>query len=277
MTIDKIERVDGATIQHGMLSKRIYLMHLADADPIQLTEKLEMLAKSKGYTKIIAKIPASSWPAFEEKGYVKEAEIPYFFKGRESAVFLGRFFSHERRKASDEKEIKRILDLSLQTQNTASPSFSDRFTFRKCEKEDTEAMSRIYRTVFPTYPFPIDNPDYLHQTMHSHIVYFGVEHNRNLVALSSSEMDRENQNVEMTDFATLPAWRGNNLAASLLETMESSMYKKGIKTSYTIARAVSPGMNVTFAKAGYTFSGTLTNNTNISGSIESMNIWHKTL
>jgi hypothetical protein len=44
---------------------------------------------------------------------------------------------------------------------------------------------------------------------------------------------------------------------------------------FTIARARSTGMNVTFAKNGYSFAGTLINNTNISGRIESMNVWYK--
>lgn len=37
------------------------------------------------------------------------------------------------------------------------------------------------------------------------------------------------------------------------------------------------GMNITFSKAGYTYSGCLINNTNIAGRIESMNIWHTRL
>ncbi|MDD2310679.1 MAG: hypothetical protein PHH91_13970, partial [Desulfuromonadaceae bacterium] len=41
--------------------------------------------------------------------------------------------------------------------------------------------------------------------------------------------------------------------------------------------AYSFGMNITFARDGYSFGGTLTNNTNISGSLESMNVWYKTL
>ncbi len=53
------------------------------------------------------------------------------------------------------------------------------------------------------------------------------------------------------------------------------MAKRGIATLYTIARAISPSMNITFAKCGYAFGGTLINNTQISGSIESMNLWHK--
>ncbi|MFW5803052.1 MAG: hypothetical protein ACOCWJ_03955 [Verrucomicrobiota bacterium] len=55
------------------------------------------------------------------------------------------------------------------------------------------------------------------------------------------------------------------------------MTQRGLRTAYTIARALSPGMNITVARCGYTFAGTLTNNTNISGQIESMNIWHKSL
>jgi len=36
-------------------------------------------------------------------------------------------------------------------------------------------------------------------------------------------------------------------------------------------------MNITFRKAGYEFGGRLKNNTNISGNIEGMNVWYKSL
>jgi len=55
------------------------------------------------------------------------------------------------------------------------------------------------------------------------------------------------------------------------------MKARGIKTAYTIARAASPGMNITFGRAGYAFSGRLKNNTQIAGDLESMNVWHKPL
>ena len=98
-----------------------------------------------------------------------------------------------------------------------------------------------------------------------------------MVAASSSEMDVDGRNTEMTDFATLPEARGQGLAQHLLQIMERAMRKTGIQTAYTIARALSPGMNITFAKAGYRFGGTLINNTQISGQIESMNVWYKAL
>ncbi|MDD4426034.1 MAG: hypothetical protein PHS40_08920 [Mariniphaga sp.] len=59
--------------------------------------------------------------------------------------------------------------------------------------------------------------------------------------------------------------------------MEQEMRKAGIINAYTIARLAEPGMNKTFMNAGYKFSGTLVNNTQIAGSIESMNIFYKPL
>ena len=85
----------------------------------------------------------------------------------------------------------------------------------------------------------------------------------------------EEKNAEMTDFAVLPRYRGQKLAGQLLSVMEEAMKSAGVKTLYTIARLKEPGMNKTFINAEYRYSGTLVNNTNISGSIESMNIFYK--
>ena len=107
------------------------------------------------------------------------------------------------------------------------------------------------------------------------MVYFGVWHEKSLVALSSCEIYRNQSNAEMTDFATLPEHRGMNLSLHLLDEMENELRKQNINMAYTIARAYSFGMNIAFAKANYIFAGTLRNNTNISGNIESMNVWYK--
>ena len=81
----------------------------------------------------------------------------------------------------------------------------------------------------------------------------------------------------MTDFATLPSHRGRGLATHLLGRMDGAARTAGERVAYTIARAVSFGMNITFARRGYAFGGTLVSNTQIGGAIESMNIWYKVL
>ena len=67
------------------------------------------------------------------------------------------------------------------------------------------------------------------------------------------------------------------MAVYLLDHMERAVRRKGIVCAYTIARALSYPINLTFSRSGYTFGGLLTNNTNISGQIESMTVWYKTL
>ena len=143
--------------------------------------------------------------------------------------------------------------------------------------EDAVNMAALYRDVFLTYPFPIDKPEYLIDTMKNNISYFGIWCGDQLVALSSAEQYPDHRYVEMTDFATLPSQQGKGLASMLLSVMEEAMREKGFITGYTSARASSYGMNGVFAKKGYKFAGTLLNNTSISGHIEHMNIWYKQL
>ena len=75
----------------------------------------------------------------------------------------------------------------------------------------------------------------------------------------------------------LPQWRKVIHRYDRPVGFKEEAKRRGLKTAYTIARAVSAGMNRTFAKSGYTFAGTLVNNTHISGHIQSMNIWWKDL
>ncbi|MBN1868419.1 putative beta-lysine N-acetyltransferase [Candidatus Sumerlaeota bacterium] len=277
--MDRIERMGRSTIQHGPQSNRVYLMRLDPTDAPDIVEELDALARKKGYTKIFAKTPADAARPFTQQGYVAEARIPRFYNGARNAMFLAKFLDPDRAEPENQPVLDRVLSLAKAKAcgsgaNRTPPAGLDVVA---CGSGDAHEMGALYKEVFPTYPFPIHDPDYLRETMRTHIDYFGVREDGRLVALASSEMDKTGANVEMTDFATLPSRRGRGLAAWLLRVMEDAMRERGMQTAYTIARAVSPGMNITFAKMRYAFGGTLVNNTNISGSIESMNVWHKPL
>ncbi len=279
MTHDRCETLGHSEIQHGPYSNRIYLMKLAPQDLPDLTEQLETLAQREKYTKIFAKVPQNAARPFLEEGYQQEAFIPGFYKGKTDALFLGKYLDEKRATPADPNALKEVLALA-QSKAEKQPEqrpLPDGLELIPCCQEHADEMSNIYKEVFPSYPFPIHDPGYLRETMQSHIDYFGILKAGKLIALSSSEMDLASANVEMTDFATLPPHRGQGLARILLQRMEEAMHTRGMHTAYTIARALSPGMNITFAQMGYQFSGALINNTQISGSIESMNIWYKPL
>lgn len=272
---DTLEKLGQSLIQHGKDSDRIYLMKLAPADTDTIIERLEALARKHQYSKIFCKVPVDRAALFQTAGYQQEALIPNFYQGTRDVAFMSRFSQAERGRLTDEQQthIDEVLTIARQKADQNTPSHPQREVIRPLVELDAPALARLYRRVFPSYPFPITDPQYLCDTMASHVLYFGAWRGKELIAASSAETDIESSNAEMTDFATLPAQRGRGLAGCLLTRMDEDLNAVGIHTRYTIARAVSVGMNVTFARAGYQFAGTLINNTQISGNIESMNVW----
>lgn len=274
---DKIENFAGALIQHGPHNNRIYLMKHGSASPASLAKRLIDKAKKHGYTKIFAKVPASCSTFFLQIGYETEARIPGFFKGMEDCFFLAFYIEESRRISKIKKEEEKALDFAAASSTRTSAKMPLLYNARKLGPADISNLSALYALIFPNYPFPIQDMRYIEETMGHGVEYFGIEMSGSIVAASSAEMDVENQSVEMTDFATLKNWRGRSFSRILLNFMEKNMQECGMKTSYTIARSLSLGMNKTFAANGYNFNGKLVNNTNISSGIESMNVWSKPL
>lgn len=275
---DIIEKLHGSLIQHGKESNRVYLMKLNVSRLSDTLDIINELAKDKGYSKILAKIPAEFKDIFEQDGFAEEAYIPKFYKGKSDCSFMCKYFSKERKLAKNAQEINEIINISKQKEYTGIVNLLTEYKFEVLNPQDIPQMTKLYREVFDNYPFPIFEDDYILKTMKDNVCYFGVKNSQGeLISISSAEMDKENLNAEMTDYATLPIYRGQGFALYLLKQMEQYLVKNNFKTAYTIARAVSAGMNITFAKNDYIFSGTLINNSNISSGIESMNVWYKNL
>ncbi|MGO1469907.1 MAG: putative beta-lysine N-acetyltransferase [Tissierella sp.] len=281
---DTIIKKGNSYLQHGFHNNRIYLMHLDKRDMPEILDTLTYMANTHGYTKKIAKVPETYSPFFLERGYTTEAKVPGFFNGKEDCVFMGKYRDKERNIPVNKLLNKKVLEAAHSKTPVDSLEFKSTdyklpsgFYFKKAESIDVYKMCELYSKVFNSYPFPVSDPEYIQQTMNNHVVYFSIWKDNEIIALSSCEINTEDENVEMTDFAILPEYRGYNLAYFLLIKMEKEMKENKIKTAYTIARSCSYAMNCTFAKCGYDFSGVLIKNTQIGGKIEDMNIWYKSL
>lgn len=275
---DKIFRIGHTIVQQGPHNDRIYVMRLAIRDLPWIIDYLKDLATDNGYSKIFIKAPASALGSMLKKGYVIEAHVPRLFNGNEDGFFLARYLKemrrHEPKGERIQEVLKKALDLAGRYKHVPlAPGYS----FHMAGHDDAGDLARLYKKVFITYPFPIFDEGYLKKTMMDNIRYFYIRKDDEIVAASSAEMDRSLRNVEMTDFATHPDHRGKQLSANLLIKMEEEMLDEGMKIAYTIARSLSYPINSLFSRSGYTYGGTLVKNTNICGSFESMNVWHKAL
>lgn len=277
MKQDIVETICNSIVQHGKNSDRVYIMKIGTKNTAGLIKTVNELAKKNKYSKIFAKIPSAMLAEFLKDGYVREAFIKGYYNGKEDAFLIGKYLLEERSVLNNKFEIESIISTANSKKNTLPSQTNKQYELIICSKKHSREMADIYKLVFKSYPFPIHDPKYIEQTMDDNVIYFGAVYNNKIIALASSEMDKQAQSVEMTDFATLPQHLGNGIALALLKKMEQEMMNRRIITAYTIARAESPGMNITFAKNEYKYCGTLVNNTNISGQIESMNVWVKKL
>ncbi|WP_430809663.1 MULTISPECIES: putative beta-lysine N-acetyltransferase [unclassified Carboxylicivirga] len=274
---DVVESVgNGSLIQHGKHNDRVYLMKLDKRDAERMPQLLTALARNQGYTKVFCKVPKWAAPLFYANGFILEASIPNFYKEGEDVFFISKFLSADRLLHIETNKLHDLGRLLYHTE-AKRQQLETPYNIRRLTVDDVDDIANIYDAIFDTYPFPIHDPEYLIECMQDDVHYFGAERNGKLVAVSSAEVDRKGGNAEMTDFATLKAHQGNRLATFLLQAMESEMRRQGIYSLYTIARLNSLPMNKTFLRANYQYAGTLIKNTNIAGSIESMNILYKHL
>lgn len=283
MRTDNIEYISNSLIQHGPLNDRIYLMRLDEGDVFTITDLLDDFAMNERYSKVFAKVLKPDSHHFLYSGYSVDAEIPCFFEDEENELlFLSKFISQERSKTDDIKAINDVIkkareEKAVSSSDSRAEDFLSSLTFRKAGEKDTEEMSELYESIYKTYPFPIFSSDYLKMIMSENVTFYAALKNGEIVGLSSAEYDEYTSTVEMSDFACRKDCRGRGVSRHLLKHMESDAAEAGFKVAFTIARALSYPMNITFARQGYTYAGTSINNTNISGRIESMNIWYMKL
>jgi len=278
MMNDSIETFGRSVIQHGPVNDRIYLMKLNPADLPEIITSINSLAVLHNYSKAFIKLPAGEKDQFEKDGYRVEAKIPGLFNGTEDGLFMANYFHADRLLDDDADRIKKVLDTAcLKAEQQHPVRLPADCTCRLASPAHCKQMAELYQQTFTSYPFPIDDPEHLAAAMAKNVLYAGIWREGQLLALASAEIDYQNSNAELTDFATHPDWRGHGLANLLLQHLEMELKLFEIKTSYTIARATSYGMNICFAQNGYRYSGTLVKNTQIAGGLESMHVWHKRL
>lgn len=275
---DAICSYGGSVYQHGPYNNRIYLMKISSEDVPDIIPLFEKISKEYGYSKIFVKIPVSAQTEFLQQGYRVEARIPGLYNGIEDGIFMAKYPDERRSLGVDLDTIRSIIRESIQrAEKRRKSALPQGYVLAQCMAEDADAIAGLYGKTYESYPFPIMDPGYIRETMKENFRYYSIRKDQELVAVASTEIHMQESNVEMTDFATDTRYTGMNLAGHLLEWMEREMRTEGIRMAYTIARAHSYPINITFARAGYRYGGTLLNNTNICGSFESMNVWYKPL
>lgn len=277
MLHDSILTVKKSTVQMGAFNDRIYLMTLAEDDGPEIVDELINMAVTEDLSKIFAKVPESRALPFLSCGFEKEASVPGMF-GDDDGFFLSFYRHYWRKEQSKRDELDQVLSVAENKKGKGNVStLPSSLCMSRLGPKDARALAHLYGQTFETYPFPISDPDFIRREMGEGVRFMGVYEGEKLVGAASAEVSADGYSAEMTDFAVNPDCRKMGIAGALLRALEKECMDSGIGCLFTIARACSYGINSLFSKGDYEYSGRLINNTNISGSLESMNVWYKVL
>ncbi len=259
-------------------SRRLKVIDYEVNDYSAMTKRLAYLAEANDFDKIFLKAKLDDFQIFLSHGYLMEGILRYYFRG-EDAYILSRFSSKQRAQSErlvEEAQLIEKLIYHSEEKKQRRP-LEPGYEIVRATEENIPELVLIYRGVFETYPSPLTSPDYIKSTMHRNVIYRMVVHKDTAIAAASAEINRKYANAELTDCATIPEAQGKGLMQHLLLTLEDDLRGEEIMTSYSLARAISIGMNKSFFRLGYEFSGRLINNCDIFGRYEDMNIWVKRL
>ncbi|EMT53935.1 hypothetical protein I532_07965 [Brevibacillus borstelensis AK1] len=256
-------------------NKRVKV-HVYDPEAItDLHGKMIECAQQSEATKLIVYAKRKDVPAWLSLGYRQEGVIDGFFQG-ENAYMLASFLTEERATSMHHLAEEEILQLSL-SKRPETKTLPVGYSLREATEEDAEELASLYKTVFATYPTPMDDPEYVRKTMRESTYYIVAEHDGRIACAASAEVTERFGSAELTDCATHPDHAGKGLLQPIFTALEEKMNGQGIYYLYTLTRAQSAGMNITAAKHGYAYRGRLINNCTIFSGYEDMNIWVKSL
>lgn len=277
---DTIERIEGGVLHHGKSNKRVYLVQTDHGNWNQLIGRMKDLALQRKYDKIVSRIPEEGIASFQSEGYQVEAKIPGLYNGTTAGYFLSEFLNEERSNCAERKLkiIQSVKSIALAAGNsTDDPFFAlpEGLQIRKLMNEEELAdLARLNAKALRSYPFPIHETTFLKELLQQEHEFYGLYEKGRLIVASLLRTNHEESNVEIIDFSTDSNYKGQNLSYYLVQDIKENFKKEGFKTLYSSARATSYGMNITLSKHGFSFGGTLMNNTLVDDAMESINVWY---
>ncbi|WP_280771153.1 putative beta-lysine N-acetyltransferase [Salipaludibacillus daqingensis] len=270
----------GSSILLEPTSKRLKVYKLPASEQMEpFIRSLKQLGKQHQCDKLIFYVKLSEQPMIHPYSTRYEGMIESFFDGEDAHIYAI-FLDPQRGQthlSEQEKNVFRLVHRKRGEGPTHRFQLPAGFHMRWGNKRDAQQMATLYKTVFKSYPTPMNDPEFIKQMMDDDVYFLIVQHNRDIVSACSAELLKKFRAAELSDCATYREHRSKQLLSYQVAHLFPKLKKVGVRTLFSYSRSKSAGMNLVNAKHGFHFGGRMIKNSNISGSIENMNIWYKTL
>lgn len=261
--------------QYDPYNRRLKFFDLTPADVRKSTLIASAVGENAGelYSKVIvyAKPGHVGWSGL---GLHHEATIWGFFGDGSNAELWAGYPVPRRAKDQFAEQNNHVYEIAKHKQRT-NPALPGGYSCGPALTEDASEIAELMDGTFNDYPTPI-SPHSVAKAIDQKTSYFRVARDERgrIAACASAEIHHTRKSAELTDCATREDERGKGIMSAILRGLEHDLAREfSITDVYTIARAVEPGMNCSFAKLGYTYTGRLVNNCKMPEGFESMNVW----
>ncbi|WP_017754750.1 putative beta-lysine N-acetyltransferase [Calidifontibacillus oryziterrae] len=243
----------------------------------RIVEELDLIMNNNSFTKLIFYSKSEHWRQLLCKGFELEGIINGFFNGSDNYI-MTTYKKNERRSTEHWiKENNILASIKTNKKSLGINKIVSNYIYRKANSKDAKSLAGLYEKVFSIYPTPMNNSEYVEKMIKQGTIFYVVEGDKELVSAASVDINSKWHNAELTDCATLPDHRKNGLMKYLLSLLEKELKDQEIYCAYSLARALSYGMNASLFQLGYQYTGRLTNNCYIFDKLENMNVWVKDL
>ncbi|WP_297418175.1 putative beta-lysine N-acetyltransferase [Clostridium sp.] len=269
-------KIDRTKVYVDLTNKRLKIVDLNNIS-LKNLKRIIHFASKLHLGKIICNCNIDLFDTFINTGFILEGKIDGYFKGID-AFCMSYFISSDRKLCTNFSQKDLLVKDCQAIKNTyVHQANNPIYTIRNATKDDIEELTKLFSTVFLTYPSPVYNKEYIKQTMNEKVLYKVAVYAGSIVSVASADMDKENLNAEITDCATYPAYRGKGILSNIIFSLERNLKAKGFLTLYSLSRAINPSINFILSKHNYHYTGRMVNNCNICGTFEDMNIWVKNI
>lgn len=270
----------GTSILFEPISKRLKVYKLPAKNQIYpFIRSVKQLGQQHDCDKLIFYVKLVDQAIIHPYASRYEGMIKSFFNGENAhiyAIFLDPDRNHLQL-SEREKNVFQLIHRKKGKGPTHRFELPSGFHMRWAKKQDAEQMSILYKTVFKSYPTPMNEPEFIKQLIDEDVYFLVVEHNNYIVSACSAELLQNFRAAELSDCATFREHRSKQLLSYQVAHLIPRLKKIGVRTLFSYSRSKSAGMNLVNAKHGFHYGGRMVQNSNISGSMENMNIWYKNI
>ncbi|MHB9133690.1 MAG: putative beta-lysine N-acetyltransferase [Armatimonadota bacterium] len=257
-------------------NRRIQLIECGH-DPAETVVAAVELADKHGLEKIWGFVAPITWSLLLQVGFKREGTLDRYFDDGMPGIAVARYLTGERAHSAYLEKEDAIVDQANAQASQNVPPLPLGYRMRMATPDDTGLIANLLTSVNEAYPTPIDSATDILTAMTRDVHFAVITYHDAMVGVASADIDFTHRVAEMTDCSIDLEHRGQGLMAALLHFLEREIHIIGLRSVFTLTRAVSIPSNMTFACLGYVYRGRLINNCHIAGDWEDMNLWVKPL